>query len=84
MAGLLMRTGISLPHPSQRVIVVLGQERSKGEGIMSTQNWIIAAVVVVLLIIAGYFWLRPAGEAPPTGTTPPATTEQPAQPPPAQ
>ena len=44
---------------------------------MSTQNWIVVAVVLVLVIIAAYFGLRPAGEVP-TGTTPPGTTDQPA------
>jgi hypothetical protein len=49
---------------------------------MTTQNWIIVAVVV-LVIIAGYFLLRPTGETPADTAAPPATTEQPAQPAPA-
>ena len=50
---------------------------------MSTQNWIIAAVVVLLIIAGFYFVMRPTGETPAGTTAPPATTEQPAQPAPA-
>jgi hypothetical protein len=50
---------------------------------MDTRTWIIVAIAVLVILVAGYYLLRPAAEAPTAGTDSPAVTEQPAQPAPA-